>query len=127
MSQWLPDVCPDQSAPCRILTVGGAGGAFVRFEGKCAFHAKSKVPDRDLYAAIVDFNSQREVSRGAAKASLNLDKEHPGVPYRMEPDGSYTLGVDQKGALMPEWPTDPKEIAKVRADIDAALATKTRR
>lgn len=120
MSTWDPDVCPNQKKPCRILTVGGAGGAFVKFEKKCDFHQGSMSSDTDLYGAIVGFVRQRERGRAAAKAHLGLDKERS-VPYRMEVDGSFTLGVDPKGNVMPEWPTDEAGGEKIREAVAVAV------
>lgn len=124
MPTWILDTCPDDR-PCEIVTVGGAGGAFVTFTRRCAFHTNERptfLSDGEHYDAIVGANRAREAARWAAKQSLKLDKEHPGVWYRNEPDGSFTLGVDPRGNRMPEWPSDPAAQAKLDADVRAAEA-----
>jgi len=36
----------------------------------------------------------KETARAIVKAELGLDKEHPGVPYRVNDDGGFTIQSD---------------------------------
>lgn len=90
----------------------------------CPYHKSlldGGLREGQLFMSIRRTQQAREAARWAAKIELRLDKEHPGVAYRIEPDGSITLGIDQRGVVMPEWPTGVASRAKLVAAIDAAV------
>lgn len=76
--------------------------------------------DKSLHAAVVQSNRVRERARVAAKVNLALNADHPGVWYRNELDGSFTLGVDANGTMMPGWPAQNNTVK--RAALAAAIA-----
>ena len=102
---WVPDFCP--SGNCSVSVARDwTKGSFTRI---CPHHQQVKDgfkwTDEELLQSLITDSKRKETARAKAKQELLLDKEHPGVWYRVDPDGGFTLGVNQKGALMPEWPT----------------------
>ena len=77
--------------------------------------------DKGIFEVILQSSRVKESARWAAKLALALDKEHPGVPYRVEPDGSFALGMDKNGLKMLEWPTKKADKDKLQADVDASV------
>lgn len=136
MAVWLPlDSCPS-FPPCEIRVNGATGGGLVGFVHRCAYHdglLATVADDAGLYSAILHSEFVREAARAAAKQSLGLDKEHPGVPFRIEADGSFTLGLDRRNGHMPEWPRTAGQartrlataIADAIGDIPKPLGTST--
>lgn len=82
----------------------------------CPHHMRVKfnngLSDADTYRAIKASYAIREKARYAAKLALKLDKEHPGLPYVVGTDGTFTVlsGV-----------TGPARTA-VRSAVDASIA-----
>ena len=144
---WYPDCCT--TGQCRVEVdksifpgVRADINNFIGFIKCCSYHQSlrdSGLIDEQVFAATKQSVIVRESARWAAKLSLGLDKEYPGVPYRVEPDGTFTLGVqrqlkvdregkpvlDEKGqkiiewAKIPEWPADT---TKLQADINSLVA-----
>ena len=99
MLTWMPDFCP--SGNCRIeLDKTGGSVDWTRpksFVTLCPHHRGLKdsgLSDQQGFDAILQSSRVKEVARWAVKLELGLDKEHPGVPYRINADGSFTVLTD---------------------------------
>jgi len=121
MRWWYPDGCPPGGQCCSVIGDGtdDFGGEFL---GLCSHHKMLSLAldDKALHTAHIESNKVLNYSRYRAKQELKLDKKHPGVWYRVETDGSFTLGVNQRGERMPEWPHsddmfDPEIVPRVLA------------
>ena len=118
---WYPDTC----SGCSFELTEGDWDNPQRVVTLCTRHQSVKdnnaLTDDQVFKSIVQSNRVRETARYAAKTYLKLDKEHPGVPYRIEADGSFTLGVDQLGNKMAGWPTRKVDLDKLQAVISEAV------
>src|SRR3990167_10464654 len=121
MLTWYPDTC----SGCSIEINNGDFVTPKRIISLCPHHQSVKntnnLTDNQVFESIVQSNRVRETARYAAKTYLKLDKEHPGVPYRIEADGSFTIGIDQLGSKMAEWPSSKRELDKLQAVISEAV------
>lgn len=123
MPSWFPYVCPGRRS-CEILVLGAVPGVFVSFEHRCDFHESTKgnFPNAEAqFDAIAQGMFAVERAKASAKAFLGLSKESE-IPYRVNDDGSFTVGMDHNGNVIPEWAAADKgqltaEIAKALADI----------
>ena len=64
----------------------------------CTHHQGLKdsgLTDQHVFDAILQSSRVKETARWQIKVELGLDKEHPGVPYRVNPDGSFTIPTDR--------------------------------
>lgn len=116
---WTPDFCPSES--CRLeVSTDWAKATFLR---SCPHHdaMRARLGDDAVFNVILTSSRIKEAARWAAKLELALPENHPGVPYRVDPDGGFTVGVDQRGVRMPEWPNGVRKTTLV-AVIDAAVA-----
>ena len=100
MVTWYPDFCP--SGQCKI-ELEKANGSInwttpKRFIALCPHHQNVKntnaLDDAGIFTAILQSSRVKEKARAAVKRELALDKEHPGVPYRVNADGSFTVLTD---------------------------------
>lgn len=123
---WSPDSCP--SGKCVIAVAPDfSSGTPVRL---CPHHKSLQDAGRtgaEVYRVMIQSVRVREAARAAAKIELALDKEHPGVPYRVEDDGNFTIGVSSRlnkdtgtreWVTMSEWPAD-------KTRLDAAMEAAT--
>jgi hypothetical protein len=123
---WYPDFCA--RGQC-VLEIEQGHTGLVFAISFCPHHQSLKdggLTDAQVFAAIVQSSRVKEAARWAAKLHLLLDKEHPGVPYRVETDGNFTIGVDSRGEEMPEWPKNDIQRALLATAIDAAVLEVTR-
>lgn len=88
----------------------------------CSFHQSKKnsgMTDSEVFDDLRKGQKARETARWIAKVSLGLDKEHPGVPFKVETDGVFTIGKDALDNLMAGWPTSgAKRSSLVKAVMD---------
>jgi hypothetical protein len=92
----------------------------------CSFHQAKKdsgLTDAEVFDDLHKGQQARETARWIAKVSLGLDKEHPGVPFKVEQDGIFTIGKDALDNLMSGWPTAGAKRNKLVQDIMAAIST----
>ena len=111
---WRPDFCPvSPSCHLELEPDWSKLNAVVRY---CNHHRKIKddagLTDQQVFEAILQSSRVKERARWEAKLELGLDKENPGVPYRVEPDGNFTILTGAKGA----------NLVAMRARIAAAVA-----
>lgn len=91
MKVWTPDFCVGQ--PCRIEIEPDWSG-LVQFVRLCSHHQSLRtggMSDANLFTAIMQSSRVKERARAAAKLELALDKEHPGLPYRVLADGNISI------------------------------------
>ena len=88
---WYPDFCVGQPCAIEIERDWSAPRRFVR---RCAHHQSLGLPDQALFDAILQSSRVKEAARWAVKVELGLNKEHPGVRYRTNADGSFTVLTD---------------------------------
>jgi hypothetical protein len=89
---WYPDFCP-AGGRCAIETDQGQNN-LIRFARLCSHHqglADGGLSHDQVFRAIRNTTSAKERARWALKLDLGLDKEHPGLPYRVEPNGDITI------------------------------------
>jgi len=68
-----------------------------QFTRLCAHHQSLRdggLTDSQLLRAHRASWAVKETARAIVKAELGLDKEHPGVPYRVNDDGGFTIQSD---------------------------------
>ena len=99
MLTWMPDFCP--SGNCRIeLDKSGGQVDWTRpktFITLCPHHQGLKdsgLTNQQVFDAILQSSRVKESARWAVKVELVLDKEHPGVAYRTNADGNFTVLTD---------------------------------
>jgi len=121
MLTWYPDTC----SGCSFELTEGDWSNPKRIISLCPHHKSVKdnnaLTDNQLFRSIIQSNRVREYARYAAKVYLKLDKEHEGVPYRVETDGSFTLGLDKDGVTMTGWPIRKIDRDKLNAAISEAI------
>ena len=88
---WYPDFCPSGQCQIEIERDWSAPRRFVR---RCAHHQSLGLADQPLFDAILQSSRVKEAARWTVKVELGLDKEHPGVRYRTNADGSFTVLTD---------------------------------
>lgn len=116
-----PDVCPSKPSCAFVVAQKADSGEFVSAERVCDFHKGLGLTDEEVFERAIGDCKGREGARWAAKQALGLPKGLI-VPYRMENDGGYTLGVDAKGNKLPEWPADgTPEHAAVMSAVSKAV------
>jgi hypothetical protein len=96
MVTWYPDFCP--TGQC-MIELEKANGSLnwtnpKSFLSTCPHHAGLGLSDQQRFEAILQSSRVKEKARAAVKRELGLDKEHPGVPYRTNADGSFTVFTD---------------------------------
>jgi hypothetical protein len=64
------------------------------FLSVCPHHQGLGLSDQQRFDAILQSSRRKEAARWAVKVELGLDKEHPGVPYTKNADGSFTVTTD---------------------------------
>ena len=119
---WFPDFSP--SGQC-ILEIQQGHTGLIKVVRFCPYHQSLKdggLTDAETFTAILQSSRVKEAARWAAKLALALDKEHPGVPYRVDADGGFTLGVDRTGTRMSGWPSGGQTRTRLINDINAAVA-----
>jgi hypothetical protein len=98
MRLWYPDFCP--SGSCVIELTKEANGSTNWTSPKnivtlCQHHTGVKnthaLDNAGIFTAIIQSSRVKEAARKAVKTELGLDKQHPGVPYRVNADGSFTV------------------------------------
>ena len=83
--------------------------------------------DQALFAVVLQSSRVKEAARWAAKVQLGLDKEHPGVPYRVESNGNFVIGVDREtGTRMTGWPNAGANRTNLITAINDAVQQVTR-
>ena len=105
---WTPDFCPRGS--CRIEVARDF--SLVALVRLCPHHQSLKdsgLTDQQVFRAIVQSSRLKERARWEVKLSLGLDKEHPGVPYRVNADGSFTIPTDRASLawMLPDGSVGP--------------------
>jgi len=90
---WTPGLCPGRF-PCR-LAVEQDCSAVKQFLHMCPHHASLGLTDQQVFRALFQSMILRERARWEAKLALALDKEHPGVPHRVNADGSLDIFTDR--------------------------------
>lgn len=91
---WYPDVC--FSGQCAIALAGAADDHPDNVIAVlCQHHQNIKnanaLSNTEILRVIFQSGRVREAARWAVKQEFGLHKEHPGVPYRINSDGSFTL------------------------------------
>lgn len=121
----LIDYCPDVPS-CEVRLRGStAGEGVIESFRKCPYHAAKVVADATIYSDMIRIGREREKARAATHFSLRL-AESVEIWYRIERNDGYTLGVDQEGNIMPEWPRDPVELELLRNDVNLVLTQEGR-
>jgi len=90
---WTPDFCPP-GPPCR-LEIERDWSAVRQFLTICAHHKSLGLTGQQIFRALLQSTRLKERARWEIKLSLGLNKQHPGVPYRVNPDGSFTILTDR--------------------------------
>lgn len=92
MITWEPDFCPPGQGRC-VIEIERDWSAPRRFVSLCTHHQELRtgLSDAQLFAIILQSCRVKETARAVVKAELGLDKEHPGVPYRVGADGNFTV------------------------------------
>lgn len=94
---WYPDFCP--SGRCAI-TLEKRADRSTNWDAPislslCNHHASIKAThglnDIGIFRAIVQSSRVKEAARWAVKRELGLDKDHPGVSYRVLPNGNFAI------------------------------------
>jgi len=114
MLTWTPDFCPP-NGNC-VLEIERDWSAVKSVISYCPHHQALKdsgLTDQQVFQAILQSSRMKERARWEAKLELGLDKEHPGVPYRVNPDGSFTILTGAKGVAL----------TRMKTRIEAQLAT----
>ena len=91
---WTPDFCP--SGSCRIEVAQDF--TLIGIVRCCPHHQAlrdSGLTDQQVFRAVLQSSRLKERARWEVKLVLGLDKEHPGVPYRVNQDGSFTVLTDR--------------------------------
>ena len=104
------DDCPDN--PCQFER--DAKGQYIQMLRCCKFHQQkidSGMTGEEIYKEILINGRARDEARYKIKMSLGLDKEHPGIPFKLEDDGTFTLGIDQKDNKMEGWPDEKVDLS----------------
>ena len=98
---WYPDFCPSGQCVIELEKVFLDGKPVsVNWNSPnsiitlCPHHKGLALSDQQVFEAIVQSSRVKEKARAAVKRELGLDKEHPGVPYRVNADGSFTVLTD---------------------------------
>jgi len=109
MTQWTPDFCPPGQTPAAcMITPNAENNGIISYDVKCPYHASVQtlygLTDHQLFVAVLQSGRAKETARAVAKDELGLGDEDPAIPYRVEDDGSFTLGIDQEGVTMQGWP-----------------------
>lgn len=91
---FYPDICP--SGQCVIALASGADDHPDNVVAVlCPHHRGVKsahaLDDAGILRVIFQSMRVKEAARWAAKLALRLNKEHPGVPCRINQDGSLSL------------------------------------
>ena len=96
MITWFPDFCPTGQCKIELEKAGGQTNWTMpkSFLATCPHHAGLGLNDQQRFEAILQSSRRKEAARWAVKQELGLDKEHPGVPYRTNADGSFTVFTD---------------------------------
>ena len=107
----------------------------------CPHHKALKDAGRtndEVFKVMLQSCRVKEAARYKIKQDLDLDNKiinpdtglvyaatgdkYPGIPYRVESDGSFTLGINRLGEKLAELPTRKSEkdalIAAVNAEVD---------
>ena len=89
------DTCPG-SSPCS-MEMESDWQTLKQFTRLCPHHQSLRdggLTDQALLRAHRQSWAVKETARAAVKAELGLDKEHPGVVYLINADGSFTVLTD---------------------------------
>ncbi len=96
---WTPDFCPPGAKPC-VIDVrrdwSGANG----FQNVCPHHKKlfdGGASVDQVFNAILESSRAKEVAREEAKLELGLDKETPAPDFRVDPDGTIVVMINNPG------------------------------
>ena len=117
MVTWRPDFCP--TGGC-VIELEKSNGSVNWTSPKslitlCPHHQNIRtqlgLTDTQVFRAILFSSKLKERARWEAKLEMGLDKEHPGVPYRVNPDGSFAIVTGETG----------QRLTRVRNRINAAL------
>ena len=126
---WTPDFCPSGSCRLEIERDWSAVKSVLRY---CTHHQSLRdggLDDQQVFNAILQSSRVKETARWQIKLELGLDKEHPGVPYRINPDGSFTIPTDraslawslQDGSPGPLPVINAADRARARAAANSAV------
>jgi hypothetical protein len=132
---WYPDFCP--SGGCVIELTKEANGSTNWTSPKnivtlCQHHTGVKnthaLDNSGIFNAIIQSSRVKEAARKAVKTELGLSKEHPGVPYRINANGSFTVLTDNASLAwsgsLPSISNQTRTRARTRALEAAALVAK---
>ena len=119
MVTWYPDFCPSGNCMIELEKVGGSlnWATPKRLITLCPHHQNVKdtlaLSDTGVFTAILQSSRFKERARWEAKLELGLDKEDPGVAYRVEPNGDFVIMTGASGF----------QLAAIRSRIAQATAT----
>ena len=111
---WYPDFCPP-GQPC-ALEIAPDWSAVNAFMRACPHHQSLRdggQSDNEVFSAMLQSCRVKEIARWEAKLELGLSKDHPGVAYRVEADGSITIMTGASEFVL----------AGIRSRIARAIAT----
>ena len=119
MVTWYPDFCPTGQCMIELEKVGGSLNWTIpkSLISLCSHHQNVKnsnaLDDTGIFTAILQSSRLKEKARWEAKLELGLDKEDPGVAYRVEPSGDFVIMTGATGF----------QLAAIRSRIAQAIAT----
>lgn len=110
---WYPDFCPTGGCALEIERDWSA----VKRVKLCVHHETVKntngMTDQQIFKSILQSSRVKEVARGAAKSTLGLPKDHPGLPFTVGADGNFTIQSGVSGQTR----------TAVRTAVSAAVAS----
>jgi len=122
MLTWYPDTC----SGCSFELTEGDWDKPKRVISLCPHHQSVKdnntLTDDQIFKTIIQSNRVREYARYAAKMALGLDKETGFVPYRVDADGGFTIGLDTTGTKLSGWPVSGKAKTDLVQAVTDAIA-----
>lgn len=102
MITWYPDFCPSGQCVIELDKASQAINWLIpkRIVKLCPHHKNLGLSDQGVFEAILQSSRVKEAAKAAAKKELGLDEEHPGVPFKVNADGSFTILTDPEAL---EW------------------------
>lgn len=128
------DVCP--VSPCCVAE-NNSDWQILNFGRICSYHQQFRglgLSDVQIREIIRSSGQVREYARYAAKLHLDLDNKminpetglsyaatgdkYPGIPFRVDADGNFTIGIDSLGVKQQFWPTKTVDRTKLTTAIN---------
>ena len=110
---WTPDFCPGKK-PC-ILDLKKDWSGVNGFLRICPHHQailNSGLTMNEVFEIILESSRAKENARAEIKKELQLEKDHPGVDFRVEDDGTIVVMIGEANI--------PK-LAAIQAKVTARL------